>query len=225
MKALLTLMFTALAFLVHGQKKFTDPVFPSRGHFNTGVIATYTNLMPPPALIADVTYGISDKVALGITGGTTGALALYGFKLNVTILQRSNFRLHFRSMFVYYPERDGKFLFDHEERYVMPWMLSMGMVDAEWKTKKGVRYAIGMGLMEDHSINQLKSWLGKLDKQAGGLFESYHTVQVSVSFPVGKHLTIRPEAIVTMQKFRLIEKETFKISFPVNPFLNVVYSF
>jgi hypothetical protein len=225
MKLTLIIFICLLASVAYGQKDLRDPVFPSRGHFNTGVIVTYTNLMPPPAVIGDITYGITDRFAVGITGGTTGALALYGFKINAGLYQHNNFRLQFRSMFIFYPERDGKFLFDDTDRYVMPWMLSMGMLDAEWKTTKGIRYSIGMGLMEDHCINQLKIWLGQLDKDAGGLFESYHTLQGSVSFPVGRHLNIRPEVMVVMQRFQLIEKETFKISFPVNPFLNVVYSF
>jgi len=226
MKTSISIFLTLIAFVLQAQSHFVqDPIFPARGHFNGGIITTYSNLAPPPAIIGDVTYGLSNRVALGITGGTTGALALYGLKFNVAIVQLEHFRLQFRSMFIYYPERSGTFLFDRSEKNVMAWMLSMGVVDTAWKTKKGVRYTLGIGLMEDHCIDQLKIWLGKLDHDEDALFESYHTLQGSVAIPVGKRLTIRPEVIAVFQNFQLIEKGQHKIAFPLNPYLNLVYNF
>jgi hypothetical protein len=78
--------------------------------------------------------------------------------------------------------------------------------------------------MEDHCIEQLKIWLGKSDREQA-LFEWYHTFHSSIAFPLGQRMTIRPEVILVMQKFKLIEQQTHKIAFPVNPFINITYSF
>jgi len=226
MKNSIIVILVLAAFGLQAQTKSNhDPIFPAPRHFNGGIITTFSSLTPPPVFIGDITYGISKKLALGITGGTTGALALYGMKVNVGIVEREQFRLYFRSMIVYYPKRNGVFLFDRTEKKVMPWMLSMGVLDAEWRTRNGLRYTVGMGLMEDHCLDQLKIWLSMLDGDEDALFESYYTLQSSMAIPIGKRLTVRPEVIAVFQDFQLIEKAQHKIVFPVNAYINLVYSF
>src|SRR5258708_32178010 len=109
------------------QKNQNDPLFPARKKFNAGVISTYNGATPPPVLIADVTYGISNKLSLGVVGGTTGALALYGLRVNAILFQQNNFRAAFKMNAIYYPGLDGTFLFDHAIQQVMPWRLAWGI--------------------------------------------------------------------------------------------------
>ena len=68
-----------------------DPHLSAKGKFMAGVITTWAGTIPPPVLIADVTYGISNRVSLGIVAGTTGELALYGLKFNASVYQKNNF--------------------------------------------------------------------------------------------------------------------------------------
>lgn len=216
-----------------------DPHFPAKGRFNGTLLSTYSSVSPPPVLISDVMYGITNRFSLGVVGGTTGSLALYGIKLNAALYKQTDFKVIFRFMSVYYPERNGTFMFDTDHEYVMPWMLSMALVDTEWKTKKGIRWSVGMGLMETHCIEDMKMWfgiehdhsvhagddghVGEVD--SGSLIDIFNTVQASVSLPISKRFTLRPEVIAVFRGTDLIEKGQWKVTFPLNPYLSLTYSF
>jgi len=229
--SLLTLCFYHIAAQV---KEFdNDPNLPRKRGFNVGAIVTYSTATPPPAVIVDVTYGISKKTAIGITGGTTGALALYGIKFNTLIAGSDTKRLLFRFLSVYYPERDGRFMFDRKSKYVMPWFLTMAVVDGEIKFRNKMRVNLGIGIMENHCRDDMRMWFdpdhdhhdmhdGELE---GSLIDIFTTVQTGVSAPLSTRLTLKLEAIAVFYHARLIEKEEFKVTFPVNPFLNLVYAF
>ena len=96
-----------------------------------------------PLLLPMSATVLANKTTLGITGGTTGALALYGIKFNTLIAGSENKRLLFRFLSVYYPERDGRFMFDRKDKYVMPWFLTMAVIDGEWKLKNRMRLNAG----------------------------------------------------------------------------------
>src|SRR5688500_7808855 len=121
-----------------------DPDFPGKKRSNAGVMGTYTSITPPPALVADATYGISDKFSIGIIAGTTGAQSLAGVKINSMIFQRNNFRVVYRMVILYYPGRDGQYLFDTSDKSIMSWMLTLGALNAEWKSNKDIRWSLGM---------------------------------------------------------------------------------
>jgi hypothetical protein len=211
----------------HPVKRSTqyDPNFPAKGRFNTGLLTTYTGIVPPPAVVADVTYGLSNKLSVGILGGTTGAITLAGLKLNASLIEKNNFRIIYRMMIIYYPERNGKFLFDKKDKHIMPWMLSMGVLDAEWKSETGIRWSLGMGLLETHCIEGMKKYFGGIsDEEKESPFEIFHTFQGSVSIPVSKKLTLRPEVIAVMKGKDLVKRGEFKV-FPINPFVKLIYTF
>ena len=233
MKTLKTFIFLAVTHLSFAQgnhspqKNQTDPLFPARKNFNAGVISTYTG-NPPPVLIADVTYGISNKLSLGLVGGTTGALALYGLRVNAILFQQNNFRGVFRMNAIYYPGRDGKFLFDHSIQHVMPWMFTMGIADAEWKTKGGTRWSLGFGYLETHCIDGMMKFLhlsNEIDEDEELPFQFYNVLHGGVSIPLSNRLTLRPEVVVVMRGFNVIEKTSESKVSPFNPYLNLVYSF
>jgi len=239
MKKIIVLFFSAAMQLGFAQsplsqKNTFDPLFPGRGNFNGGLLTSYSGVAPPPVLIGDITIGLSNKISLGVVGGTTGALALVGLKFNAVLFGKENFRVAFRMVSVYYPERNGRFLFEREYKYVMPWMLSMGFFDAEWKTQKNVRWALGVGVSETHCIEDMKMWFkscpthhtdGDCEEMKPSLIQVYATVQGSVSIPVSKRLFVRPEVIAVFKESGLINRGEFKITFPVNPYLGVVYKF
>jgi len=211
-----------------------DPNLARKGRFNVGAIVTYSTATPPPAFIADVSYGISSKTTLGLTGGTTGALALYGIKFNTLIAGSENKRLLFRFLSVYYPERDGRFMFDRQAKYVMPWFLTMAVIDGEWKLKNKIRLNVGIGLMENHCLDDMKMWfdknhdhhdMGHDGELEGALIDVFTTLQAGVAVPLSQRLTLKFEVIAVFQKMRLINKDEFKVTFPINPFLNFVYAF
>jgi hypothetical protein len=202
-----------------------DPDFPGKKRSNAGVMGTYTPITPPPALVADATYGISDKFSVGVIAGTTGAQSLAGVKMNSMIFQRNNFRVVCRMVILYYPGRDGQYLFDTSDKFIMPWMLTMGAVNAEWKSKKDIRWSLGMGVLETHCIEGMKKYFwGAGDEKKVSPFEVFHTLHGSVSIPLSQRLTFRPEIIAVMKDARLIKTGDFKV-FPINPFLKVIYTF
>ncbi len=234
-KIMNTLFFTAVALVALSQEnpvykeESTDPLFPHKQKFNAGVLFTYSGITPPPAIIADVTYGVSRKLSLGIVGGTTGALAVYGLKMNAVLFQKKDFRSVIRMISDYYPERNGTFLFDKSQKQVMPWMLSMGVVDAEWKSEKGIRWSLGMGAIETHCVEDMKMWFHSIHKHMGEtdekFFDVFFTLQGSVSIPVSKKLFIRPEVFAVFREGKLIKRNEFKVAFPINPYVNFIYTF
>ncbi|MEO5600531.1 MAG: hypothetical protein ABIR06_06365 [Cyclobacteriaceae bacterium] len=207
------------------QENSHDADFPGRRAFNAGVITTYTNITPPPALVGDVTYGISEKFSVGIIAGTTGAQSLAGVKINSTLLRHNNFRVIYRMVILYYPGRDGEYLFDKSDKFIMPWMLTMGAINAEWKTEKNIRWSVGMGALETHCIEGMKQhFRGESHREKVSPFELFHTLNGSVSIPLSSRLTFRPEVIAVMKDGRLIRTGDFKV-FPINPFLKLIYTF
>lgn len=207
-----------------------DPYLPGKHKFSAGFITTYRGAsVAAPVMIGDVTYGISNRFSVGIVGGTTGTLSLVAAKIAADIYQKRNFRLLYRMSMIYYPERMGVYLFDKTNQNVMPWMLTMGLLDAEWKTKGGVRWAVGMGLLETHCIDGMMSLIlgQKLDEEEEEdelPFELFNTLQASVSIPVSKKLTFRPEAIMVFQGTKFVSGNEHKVG-PLNIYLNLVYNF
>lgn len=161
------------------EKNQHDSDFPGRKKINVGVMATYTNIAPPPAVIADATYSLSNRLSVGIMAGTTGTQLLTGVKFNARILQKNTFRILYRMVIVYYPGRKGEFLFDHSDKRIIPWMLSMAAVDAEWRTANGIRWSIGMGVLETHCIIGMRRFFW-------GSGEEEKIVPFEFSHPSGK---------------------------------------
>lgn len=200
-----------------------DPLFPEKNKLHMGFITTYSVITPPPVFITDITYGISKNTSIGVLVGTTGAIALYGVKFNKILVRNNQFKLQFRMTSIYYPKRNGRFLFDRQSKHVMPWMLSMGVVDAEWKLAKNILWSIGVGAMETHCVDDMKSWFHQSNEFHETEYpEFYHTIQTSLSFPISKRMTLRPEIIGVMKNWRLIEREKFKVPLSINPYLNVI---
>ncbi len=216
---------SAQGFNSKANDKPTDPYLPKKGKLSVGLLTTYSGINPPPVLIGDVTYGISNKLSIGLVGGTTGTMALYAFRLNAQLYQKENFRVLFRMSTIYYPERDGTFLFDKSDKYIMPWMLSMALVDAEWKTQKGIRWSVGIGLIETHCVDDMKKWFSKSEFHHKEGPEIFNTVQGSVAIPVSKRFFIRPEVVMAMKGVHPVEQGKFKVTFPINPYLNFIYCF
>ena len=231
---LLMTILLILSFFLDGHAQGTgsfknDPYFPARHKFSAGIITTYAGTIPPPVLIADVLYGVNDKFSVGITGGTTGAMALAGFRLNVNLLQHHNFRFLYRMTSAYYPERNGKFLFDRVDKHIMPWMLTIGMFDAEWRTRKGIRWSIGTGFLETHCIDGMMNlFSGRTpsaeEKEQELEFEIFNTIQTSVSIPLSKKFTLRPEVITVWNGVQLVKGDEHKVR-PIYIYLNLVYTF
>lgn len=229
----------AVAQTLYSKRFKNDPHFPAKGRFNGTLLTTYSSVSPPPVLIGDVMFGVTNRFSVGMVGGTTGSLGLYGLKVNAALLEQKNFKVLFRFMSVYYPERDGMFLFDQDDEYVMPWMLSMAVMDAEWRLPNGLRWSLGMGLKETHCINDMKMWFGMEHDHSlhaeedghvgavdsGALIDVFNTVQASVSIPLSKRATLRPEVIAVFRGTELIDKGQWKVTFPVNPYLSLCYSF
>ncbi len=209
------------------RKYNNDPYLPGKHNFSAGLITTYRgSSIAAPVLIVDLTYGVSRRTSLGLVGGTTGTLTVIAGKLATSFLERDNFRMLYRMSIIYYPERDGTYLFDQSKQQVMPWMLTMGFLDAEWKTKSGIRWAIGAGLLETHCIDGMMSFLrGEFEEEEGELpFEWFTTIQSSVSLPLSKKFTLRPEVITVFQGTSLVSGDQHKVA-PLNIYVNLVYNF
>ncbi|MGC4020934.1 MAG: hypothetical protein QM734_02850 [Cyclobacteriaceae bacterium] len=217
--------FVAMSYTCFAQT--TDPLFPKVGKFNAGIISTYTG-NPPPVAILDLTYGVGKKFSVGIVGGTTGTQALAGLKINTVIFQKENFRGLFKWNAIYYPGRDGKFLMDNSIQHVMPWMFTMGIADVEWKTKNGTRWSIGGGYLETHCIDGMLKMMHLAsddDDKTDLPLQFYNVLHGGVSIPVTKKIFIRPEVVVVMHGFEVIQKTKDSKVSPVNPYFNLVYSF
>lgn len=203
-----------------------DPYLPGKNRFSAGLITTYRgSAIAAPVIIVDLNYGVSRRTSLGIVGGTTGTLTVIAAKLATSFMERNNFRLLYRMSMIYYPERNGTYLFDQSKQTVMPWMLTMGFLDAEWKTRKGIRWAIGAGLLETHCIDGMMNFLqGKTDEDGDLPFEWFNTLQTSVSIPLSGRFTLRPEVITIFKGTTLVSGEEKKVA-PVNIYFNLVYRF
>lgn len=225
MKTIVGLLILTVANLCLAQSN--DPLFPGVKKFNTGIISTYTG-NPPPVAIVDLTYGLSKKVSMGIVGGTTGQLALAGLRVNAVLFQKENFRTVFRWNAIYYPGRDGKFLFDQSTQHVMPWMFTLGIADLEWKTENGTRWSLGMGYLETHCIDGMMKFFHFSRNEGDDQdqpFQLYNVLHGGVSIPISRKLTLRPEVVLVMRGVNIIHKTADAKVNPFNPYLNLVYSF
>lgn len=204
-----------------------DPYFPAKSRFQAGLITTYRGpSVPAPVAIGEFTYGFGKKFSMGIVGGTTGTLSLAGLRLAGNFYQKNNFRLLGHLSIIYYPERNGTYLFDQSHKEVMPWMLSMGFLDAEWKLRNGVRLSGGMGLLETHCIDGMMSLLfgAESDEDDEAEFQFFNTMRASVAIPLSKRLTLQPEAIAVMNGFKIVPQNVEKIA-PLYLYLHLVYTF
>jgi len=230
MKNVITLLFIVASVSAIAQQKVAarndyDPLFPARGKFSAGLMTTYGGINPPPILVGDVTYGVTRRFAMGLVGGTTGAQGLYGLKLNGKVQEHGPFSVNVRAMTIYYPGRDGKFLFDKSSRHIIPWMASLANLEGEWRTPKNIRWAAGVGGLETHCMVRLKKWLHGESEDAIVPIDLFATANVSASFPISARLTIKPEVLVVFNQKGLIKRAQNMVSSPVNPFVNLVYNF
>ena len=230
--AFMVVMFIVACFqevIAQGSEKFqNDPHFPGRHNFNAGIYTTYRgSSAAAPVLIGEFNYGLKKRFSLGLIGGTTGTLGLLGVRMAVGVYQKENFRLLYRMSIIYYPERHGTFLFDKTNKHVMPWMLSMGFLDAEWRTGKGIRWSIGMGLIETHCVDGMMNLLGRTPgpgEEADLELEVFNTIQGSVAIPLSKRFTLRPEAIAALSGVQFVSGDDHKVT-PLYLYLHLVYTF
>ncbi|HRI80489.1 MAG TPA: hypothetical protein PLR06_13230 [Cyclobacteriaceae bacterium] len=233
MKRFIIILTLALAFTHHlnsslaqsTAKNDFDPFILTKGKFNAGLLTTYTGTTPPPILIGDLTYGLSRKTSMGLMAGTIGTQSLMGLKLNTVIYSQNNFRVLFKMNMVYYPGRDGTYLFDTSIKQIMPWMFTLGIVNAEWKTKNNVRWSAGLGGLETHCIDGMMHFLQGTTEEEDDEdlpFEMFMTGYFGVSLPLSSRLTLRPEVVLVMKDFQLISTDKFKIS-PVTPYVNLTW--
>ncbi len=219
---LLVLLFSLIKD-ASAQSMTNDPHLPGKGRINVGLLTTYTN--PAPALVAEVNYGLSNKVSIGVIGGTTGSLSLIGARFNGEFFQQGNFRALFRMTSIYYPERNGKFMFDRTDKYVMSWMLSMGFVDAEWKSPNGTRWTAGIGVLETHCVQGTMNVLFSRNADGKELpFDVFSGLHGSVSFPLSQKLAFRPEFILVSKGVNSFNPDEHKVG-PVNIYLSFIYTF
>jgi hypothetical protein len=202
-----------------------DPYFPAKGRFNAGFITTYRgSSVPAPVAIGEVTYGFSNKFSMGVVGGTTGTLSVVGIRLAGNFYQKNNFRLLGHLSIIYYPERKGTYLFDQSHVDVMPWMLSMGFLDAEWRLRNGVRLSAGMGLLETHCVDGMMNLLFNSKGEADEVFQVFNTLRTSVAIPLSRRFTLQPEAIMVMRGAQIVSSDTEKVG-PLYLYLHFVYTF
>jgi hypothetical protein len=207
-----------------------DPFFPARHRFNVGLYTSYRGpSIAAPVAIGEVTYGFTKRFSMGFIVGTTGTLAVVGIRLAGSVYQKENFSLKYRMSVIYYPERNGTFLFDRTSQQVMPWFLSTGLLDGEWRMKSGLRWSVGMGLLETHCADGMMNLiLGRkpsAEEEKNELpFHLFNTFQGAVSIPLSSRFTLRPEAIFVCHGLHLIGADDPKVS-PVILYLNLVYAF
>ena len=205
-----------------------DPLFPSKGRSAIGLVTSIPiNLLP--IAIVEFNHGVSDRFSLGLIGGTTGVLALYGVKINVLLLQREKFRMYFRMPIIYYPERKGTFLFDKEHKEIEPWMLSSSAVNAEWETEKGLKWSLGIGIIETFCFNMKGIFKKEIDiLETPTMLKVFNTFNGSVFIPFRERWMFQLEIIAVMNGFKLARKSEsprFRSGSPINPLFTFSYSF
>ena len=203
-----------------------DHLFPSKGRSAIGFI-TSIPLKKLPIAVVEFTHGVSNRFSIGLIGGTTGVLALYGVRINALLLQREKFRMYFRMPIIYYPERKGTFLFDKEHKEVEPWMLSSSAVNAEWETEKGLKWSLGIGIVETFCFSIKGIFKKEIDvHETPGMLRVFNTFNGSVSIPFCERWMFQLEIIAVMNGFKLSQKNDFgsSVGSPIKPLFTISYS-
>ena len=74
----------------------------------------------------------------------------------------------------------------------MPWFLTMAVIDGEWKLRNRIRINAGIGLMENHCLDDMKMWfdknhdhhdMGHDGELEGSLIDVFTTLQAGVAVP------------------------------------------
>lgn len=202
-----------------------DPFLPAKHQFNAGIFTSYRgSSIPAPVLIGEVSYGLTSRFSIGLVGGTIGTQALVGIRMAASVYQKEKFRLLYRMSILYYPGRDGTFIFDNSNQHVMPWILGMGFLDAEWRTEKGIRWSIGMGFLESHCADGMMNMLFGSEAEANLGLEVFNTIQGGAAIPLSKRFTLRPEAIVAFEGTQIVSGENHKVG-PLYLYVHLAYSF
>ena len=203
-----------------------DHLFPSKGRSAIGFI-TSIPLKKLPIAVVEFTHGVSNRFSIGLIGGTTGVLALYGVRINALLLQREKFRMYFRMPIIYYPERKGTFLFDKEHKEVEPWMLSSSAVNAEWETEKGLKWSLGIGIVETFCFSIKGIFKKEIDiHETPTMLRVFNTFGGSVSIPFCEKWMFQLEIIAAMNGLKLSQKNDFPSGggSPINPLFTISYS-
>lgn len=120
-----------------------DHLFPQRGKT---ALTLATGI--PYLGIADYTYGVSNRFAVGIVAGSTPIGPGFGLRPRGILYQkRENFRIHLKSPLLYYPKdmQKGK----------DPWLLAWPTISGEWRANSGTRWSAGGGVVGAACVNEL----------------------------------------------------------------------
>ena len=105
----------------------------------------------------------------------------------------------------------------------------MGLMDAEWKFANGIRWSIGPGFLETHCVDGMMNLItgskpgpGEEEELLG--LEVFGTIQTTVSIPLSKKFTLRPEVITVWDGVQLVSGDTHQVR-PLYIYLNLVYRF
>lgn len=229
MKNFLILFLLSAGSILKAQESgMPDYLFPEKGKSS---ISFYSGI--PYVVIAEFSYGFSEKFSLGLVAGTTPKVPGIGLRLKAVLFEQDpSFRLHMKMPVFYYLKTQG---LGGE-----PWFLSWPSLNSEWKLKSGVRISAGIGLVaaacandllgienHEHATHSHEEHLEFISHEAeegfmGGL---WNTVQVGAAIPLGLRSVLQTEFALVGQGLKIASEDwvggppvilTFGFSYSLN---------
>jgi hypothetical protein len=170
-----------------GEPTADDPLFPGAGHLSVGVATGV-----PYLGIAEVAFGVTDRIALGLVGGATPYVVGAGLRFRASLFEGGPARLIFRMSGLYY---------GGSEIEADPWILLMPALLVETRLGSGLRLWGGLGAAGTACVDDLGELFG------GGMMGGpWGTVTAGASLPIGQRAVVFLEASLVTKGVTLPER-------------------
>lgn len=174
----------------------SDYLFPEGGHAALGLASGI-----PYVGLAEVTYGFSDRFALGAIGGATPRVWGAGLRPRLVLWESAPVRVFAVMPSFYYPVTNGP---ANE-----PWVLFYPSARVELQASQSVRLHTGMGIVAAACVNEL---FGRDEDQhahhealeAGEpMFGAWNTLLVGGAWQLGAHYHVHAELALVLEGVRV----------------------
>ncbi len=147
--------------------------------------------------VAELAYGVSDRITIGALYGLTPNVEGYGIRARTILYQHlDNFRIYFCVPVIYYPKT--------KELGGEPWFLTRPNINFEWVTDSSFRYKFGGSIIAAASQPSLFASERNEEGFKGGTWNAIHG---GISFPLSETIMFQTELSAVLNGFTLAGKD------------------